>query len=491
MPVRFTPNNGITEELIPAPFVTINKTFVRDSSLVILHPVYTITLEGKIVNVGNEKDSPYMSNSTLGDMDDILGEQERIRNLFDSQGGRLEIEAPEGGGPNTLDTYCTVDGVDFESSTWTTLCSYRIILTSYKLEDEDEPTGLSSFNENWSFQENINGTVALTHSLAAAAVPIYGIGGVINDPLTVAKTWCYDKSVVINDSGNLSYYNIPSGTLNLSSLLINLGTGSGNFWNKAIRESTSLSAFSWEVEESFLYDPSGIALEEYKLVINRDDEDIRKNNISITGTITGNAGLFDNLPVRNSRAKAHFENNVSPNLYTRINSYVDAGYSTNPVPSSRQISYNIDQGTLEYSYSFIATSGFLFAGAIDETISIVDTASTDIFAQIQIPGKISGPLFQNMETVTAPERTVNIGIIFSPSATGMSVSSILGMYLSKPNTDAIISALVPSTGFYYITNNSEEWNPIKRQYSRNVSWAIDSEASTIAGMPSTINNVDD
>jgi hypothetical protein len=490
LPIRFTPLNGTTEELIPAPFVSITKSLVKDKAGNVLHPIYNIALTGTIVNVGQSVDSPYMTNSILGDMDDILGEISRIRNLFNTSSGRLEIEAPNGGGPNTMDIYCSVDSIDIAPSTWTVRADYTIVLTATKVEDEDDPDGLSQTNETWGFQENINGTVSIAHNLSATSIPIYGIGGIINDPLQLSKNWCYDRSVVLSTVGNLSYYNLPSGNIDLSTLLVNVGNGSGNFWNKSLRESSNLTEFGWELEESFLYDPNGVAIEEYKMSLNRDSEDLRKNTVNINGVITGNADTFDNLSLRNSRAKTYFDVSVAPNLYTRISSYLESGFSTNPIPTTKQISYNIDQGTLEYSYTYIATSGFLFDNTIDENITIIDTAPTDIFAQIQIPGKASGPLFQNMSTVTAPERAVNINILFMPSSSGLSTSSILGMYLSKPNTDAIISQLVPNNGYYYIRSNTEEWNPLKRQYSRSVSWVIDNQGLSVAGIPTTINNTD-
>jgi hypothetical protein len=68
------------------------------------------------------------------------------------------------------------------------------------------------------------------------------------------------------------------------------------------------------------------------------------------------------------------------------------------------------------------------------------------------------------------------------------LASLASLYLAKPDTDDIIDALKPSTGYYYIREDTEEWNPLKRQYGRTVSWTIQPEGQTVQGTPSTVNN---
>ena len=61
--------------------------------------------------------------------------------------------------------------------------------------------------------------------------------------------------------------------------------------------------------------------------------------------------------------------------------------------------------------------------------------------------------------------------------------------MSKPDTDDIIDALKPNTGYYYIKQNTEEWNPIRRAYGRTVSWALQPEFANVEGVPHASNNV--
>ena len=93
-----------------------------------------------------------------------------------------------------------------------------------------------------------------------------------------------------------------------------------------------------------------------------------------------------------------------------------------------------------------------------------------------------------MKTKDSPERSININATLAPISSIGSTSSLKGEYLNKPNTDDIISALVPSNGNYYLRENAEQFNPITREYSRTVSWVIDSKSSDVDGMPTGINN---
>ena len=117
MPVIFT-RDSEAFELRPAPLVRISKAFVRDNAGNVIHPQYTIVLIGTITNVGDALDSPGQASLGLGDigaMDDILASQSYIREAFSSSsdGGRLEISAPGGGGPSTIDAYFLIQNLQF------------------------------------------------------------------------------------------------------------------------------------------------------------------------------------------------------------------------------------------------------------------------------------------------------------------------------------------------------------------------------------------
>ncbi len=219
MPVRYSGPSG-PEELIPAPLVAMSMVPVRDEGGRLLRHEYDIQLTGTIVNVGTTLDSPGAQNEVVGDsptMEDVLSEQKRIRKLFSGDGGRLEIETPDGGGPNTLDFYCTVDSISFTPSTWVNRSDYTISLKSSKLTNENTTDSeLRSSNETWTIVENEDGTFGISHQLSAVGTLIYSASGV-NNPQGVAKSWCRDHSFKITN-GTITPYT-GSSSIDFSNIL--------------------------------------------------------------------------------------------------------------------------------------------------------------------------------------------------------------------------------------------------------------------------------
>jgi hypothetical protein len=283
---------------------------------------------------------------------------------------------------------------------------------------------------------------------------------------------------------------VTGGTdsLNMTQIINPLLSDSDNFWNRSTVETVGPTAYSWQLSENFIYNPNGNYKEDFSASVSYEQNDPRRITVTANGNVVGFADKNSNYALKISNAKSAFGLSVEPNIYTRLTTYVPSGYVLNPVFTVKQVSYEELAGAVRYSCSFSAVSGLLITDAIDESINVHDTGSTDVFAQIQVPGRQNGPVVQYMNTKTLPERIVSISATMAPSTSTMSVSSLASLYSAKPNTDAIINALKPSAGYYYVRSNDEEWNPIKRQYSRQVSWVLQPEGQTVLGVPSGVNN---
>jgi hypothetical protein len=484
MPVRFAGPAGV-QELIPAPLVEIQKGLVRGPNGLVNHVEYTFTLTGTIVNIDTPKDSP---NSALWPMtmEGILAEQKRIRGVFSGESGRLEIETPGGGGPNTVDAYCTVESVTFGQGTWVDRATYTVVLKARRIENENDPTQeIDSFSESWNITENEDKTFTLSHQIQARGILIYGSGGP-NDPLISARDWVRSRMYSTSTTGNFNPFNFTEG-FDLSILLSVLPDTHSNFWNKSVVESVDPETYSWSVTENFIYNPAGNTKDEWTASITYEADNIRKITLNLSGTIVGFSDRASNLEERLVNTKKYFTTNVEPNIYTRLSTYIPSGYTVNPAPTSRSYTYD-PNGTIRYTFTFVGSTGTLIDGAIEETISINDVGSTDIFAQIQVPGRAKGPVIQPMKTISLPERTINITATLTQASGTITLTSLKSMYISKPNTDAIINALKPNVGYYYTKTNSEDWNPIRRQYSRTISWVLQAEGLPVEGVPSAVSN---
>ena len=482
MPVRFA-----GQELKPAPLVTIEKTYVKDEGGHKINTNYNFSLKGTIVNIagGGLIDSPGVSSIT---MDGILAGQKLIRDTFSSEGGRLEIESPNGGGPNTLDAFCIVNSVSFGEGTWVNRCEYTVSLTTNSiLSENDINTNLQSIGENWSITENEDTTYSVSHSLNAVGALIYNVSGLVPTQID-AKNWCRDRSYTLSSGVMTVHGGSGVSSFAFNNLINNSAFTGNNFWNMSHTEGVGQINRSWQLTEAFLYNPSGSVREEFSATVNYDDNNLRRLNITANGSIYGYSTTARDWPTKLNNAKTYYLANIEPNTYLRASSYKPSGFSVNPMPKTKQVSYEEIPGVVRYSLTYTAYSGSLIANAAEENVSVVDTAPTDIFAQIPIPGRAQGPVVQNMFTKTLPERTVSITATLQADNTNLSTSNIRSMWLAKPNTDAIVNALIPLNGYYYIKQNTEEFNPIRRNYSRTVSWTIQPENFTIIGEPNSVSN---
>lgn len=483
MPVLY---NG--SGLIPAPFVSINKSNTRGLGNTITGQDYIITLNGTIVNTdgtgNNNLDSPGSSGTSDTRMRGTQGGQSYIRRIFSVDGGLLEIYSPESQ-TNKFSAYCNVESITFDQGNWVQKNTYTVTLRTKYLDNNDLLNQLEDIQESWETQEVEDETVILTHKIQAKG-RLLKIGGVYNSPLNIAKQWVYSRSYQ-TDTGAFIENVTGSGVMTSGLAYYQLThLDYATYWsNRISSDFTNPIDYTYGLTETYLW-TTGPNNEQYNVTVNLEQDWPHKAIINIAGTIIGLANTAYSNDERLANASGYYGAIVEPNLYIRANAYKPAGYTVNPNFISRQISYDVIPGNIRYNTTFVAMNGTpLVSGAIDEAIQISDTGKTDLIAVIPVPGRSSGPVVQWMNAKTAPERQVSINATIGSSG-NVTISNLLTSYLAKPNTDAIISALKPSAGYFYIKGDTEEWNPIKRNYSRVVSWLIDQPSGvSITGIPST------
>lgn len=471
------------QSLIPTPFVNVTRNVIRGDDGLFRNTEYVFNLTGTIVNVDLETDSPGASG--LEGMEAILNEQYRIRGIFDVDVGLLKITNPENENYK-IETYAKPESVTFNEGTWVNRCDYSVVLRSNILSSGDRYTELESTSENWSINENEDQTYTISHQINAKGALIYA-SGIANNPLLAAKQWVNSRSYQINDTGTLSETISGSGIMNLNNLIYTLPATS-NYWNKSIVETQNPITYEYSLTESFIYSPSGVAQEEFSATITHSSDTAGRAEISIAGSIQGNAGRASSLEKRYQNAKTHFETSVESNLYSRSTNFIGGSYTINPQYTSKTVTHEKYSGRIGYNIVFNAISGStLISNAIDENISITDNGFSDIYATIPVVGRTHS-LVQNMSTRNVPKRSLSITATLSQSGV-VTIGNLQSMYLAKPNTDAIVSALAPSAGWFFVDSDQEEFSPIKRQYSRSVQWTLVPETSGINGLPNTIHSI--
>lgn len=475
MPVLYNGNS-----LIPAPLVTVVENHTRKGTTVFVEDTFTLT--GTILNLGISLDSPAALGHN-GTTDGIIAEQARIRGIFNrnSDGGLLQIVSPASSGSN-ISAYCTIESVDFASSVWVPICNYTVVLKCNQgiQGDASGTIGLADFNETWTVNENEDRTFSMSHNIEARGTLSYGGGG-LNNPLQVAQNYVSSRRYSTGLTGTLNH---PANESFAPSGFFAGLNDSSSYWNYSAVENIDPVTFSYGVTENFIYYPSGNARETWNASYSVSLDNPMKANVSLAGSIIGYSDRNSNYSVRSQNAQTYFFNSIAPNIYSRLLGYCPSGYTLKTTPTVQRVDFQYTDGSLRYDYNFDAFRGNLISGAIEESISVSDIGNTDIFAQIPIPGKMSGPLVQYMRTSTLPQRSISISAIIAPDSSGaVTTATLLSSYLGKPDTNSIISILKPTGVNFYVSEDREEWNPIRRSYQRQVNFLIDNQGTSVAGIP--------
>lgn len=203
--------------------------------------------------------------------------------------------------------------------------------------------------------------------------------------------------------------------------------------------------------------PSDMATEEYQISkhFSRDDGITR---YTINGTVKG-LNVTDTSNPRQTKfanASGFFYNYVLPNLYNRIVTYYNVS-----LPDSGAITTEIGTfpvaGEMTYSYEYWNLFPPLLSGALSEHISVGETNYNQQVrrtALIDIPGRSSGPVIQDVSTTVVKVRTINIEAVLSPTG---DLASIANAYATKPFYDNYVYQLQPPNSYCSNWTDNYDW----------------------------------
>ncbi len=222
------------KKIIPAPLVSVTKTYHKTRGGGNIGASYKLTLTGTLLPFrgspnstftldnpdnafwqigGYPADEAYAANNT--DFANIQRKQEAIRWLFSREGKNFEWQAA--GGQEVVKCNPRVISITFPSDQWADRCQYTIELEadiidvargSDDSEDNFDYDLINEGIENWQFdeQEGHRGiTYNVSHNITAKSVQGYELNGqLLNDAWYNAELWCESKIVG----------SIPSGIMN-------------------------------------------------------------------------------------------------------------------------------------------------------------------------------------------------------------------------------------------------------------------------------------
>lgn len=497
MPVSY---NG--QYIIPAPFVRIEKDYIKSGQGTQIGANFGITLTGKLVPCKGSPSnsgvfvttSGYPVDETTGDrFGSLLNKQDALRRLFADPGKKLLIDSWYNAG--AISCFPIAARLQFAEGTWYDFIDYIITLDvpylsgiyangedmvvsgDYFLDSSGNHLLLSDASEDWQLEPNDSYeglsqrlTYTLTHSLKAVGKASYNADGYVVDGWQQAKKWVDTKLGVD--------YNIvrTSGMLNLPAYYV--------VRNYVRTASVDELGGAYSLTENWIL-ASGSTTEEFEVSVKKSTEN-NLDTVSVQGNVIGledrGSGYFDVTTSKWTNALSRWNylyGSGYPNNQIYLDTLTYAGVNwLNPTPINTSIGRNPILGSITYAFDYDTRPTNVISGSLYESIQIRDTNSVPVIASIPVLGRAAGPVLQDMSTITEKKRNLTVEVVM-PIYSGLNTVSSGSMFdlinaSPKSSVDTIILACYTAlSGAYsqvYNQLDNEEWSPYTGRYSRNVEW---------------------
>ena len=462
-----------SKKIIPAPFVSINKSYDLAEDGTVLGKTYLLEVKIKFLAwMGSPNaagtfwdQSGYPPDDTVapdGLLRSILRKQDAIRKLFADQGKVFEIQPLDGSA--SLKCNPRVLRIEVPDGHWAANpvdCTVFLEATSLLINDEEDDADIEDYkvskaSDEWGIEildEKLN-TYRLTHTASAVGKRFYESDG--SEPQTA---WENARDYVL--------FKVGLG-LRASRMVAPdvLDTDTLQAFNYLRNQSLNELTGSFSVSETWLcYDPQGgaAAYEEFQVSARTSVEG--RTSVAISGNITGLAKHDNTTRVLQSsrwvNASAKWAA-VSPLLLTRAQTI--SGLTLNPTVLSTEVGSNETGGTISYSHEYDNRPTASIAGAISEHISQDDDNASDVFANIPVLQQPIGPVLQDIGSKTAKRRTISI--------TAQMLAMTMSHTPTRPSTTAVLASFIPTgtNSRVLVERDQEHWDKYSGQYSRNTTW---------------------
>jgi hypothetical protein len=482
------------KRLIPAPLVSITKSYQKSGNGEIVGKIFNLTITGTIVAwMGSPmSDGSFWESSGYPPDEDIAAEnrlgaiqrkQEAIRHLFSVEGKSFEIQSSISDTPVRCNP--RIVSIDFAQGIWYDRCDYTITLECDELYGDvlsDEDLFLqyiSDAQEQWTIDTNednaesfnIPRTYSLSHTVSAQGKRFYNeLGELLQEP------WEYAKNFVLSKIGLNSNIISSSGINNLPSYYKGL--------NHVRNENIDKQGGNYSVTENWVL-ASGYATETFSVNISNELESQYKT-VSIEGSVNGYEERDGNLNILSSKWENAYNKYASISGVMFIRAQQFSGMSLNIVPLSETVGHNPIQGTIDYSFEYNGRPMNIIDGAKSESIVINDNIGGQLFASVFVLGRLRGPVLQDLNTKPANTRSLSIEIVVpAPYYTDNSISTVKGLINSKkPSSDALYSASITNVinaanplnnGFTTVFQSQpqESWDFKEGRYSYQCEWTYE------------------
>ncbi len=221
--------------------------------------------------------------------------------------------------------------------------------------------------------------------------------------------------------------------------------------------------------------------ETFEIEVTKDLESSQVS-IGIQGTVQGLGSESSTKSAdRFVSASGAFFSVIEPLIFPRISVVIPSGFCVASDPINSTIGYNQLGGTISYSQTFETRIKSVNPNILKEEIDISFELPAQVIATIQIPGKSTGPILQDQETVTGKSKSLNIQYSMR-RADDTCVSSVIPSNVALQDaldeSDVLVdnTALTnvrgekPRSSKVFKTQDAVSFNRQTYQFTRSVTW---------------------
>lgn len=449
--------------IIPAPLVTLSKTYIFTGDDTPLSAKYDITLAGTLLpNRGSPNSSGTFNQANADEtslitdddkFDSLLKKSKYLRNLFSSsQQAALEWTTEDG--VSTVTCYPRLVSINIPEGPWVERKQYSISLTANKLfgpgsgaESEDALIGslnLTQASDVFDVEEQPETGILIVTRTISATSRRANVGEdpsltLVAEPWINAKTWVTSRASTL--SPNNSFTSGGNGKLFLDTYSY-INTSGFTGYSVARTQNIDRQGGTFSLTERWTLSPNNF-IHTYTV---KHETDSPKLSSATGGSIYGNAntfniageikGLANTTNTRYANALEYFNNtlfsaNKSDNIVALIEALFDGTDLDIEHPVSLVTTRDPINGIIAYDCSFADTGESSITNILRYEISIDQdgghTGSTLIpgtYVAIPIPGRTNGPIIQDIATRPNIQRTVNATLYLTPQTGGWNYSHI-------------------------------------------------------------------
>lgn len=179
--------------------------------------------------------------------------------------------------------------------------------------------------------------------------------------------------------------------------------------------------------------------------------------LTLNGSILGFA-LNGSSRDRYNNAVAHYTS-IKSTLKNRLAVIIDPSQVSDRI-LSRAEAHNKLLGSVSYTYNYSTRTDISDSGIVSENVQVDTQDPKDVFAVQIIPGLATGPIIQNIGTITENRKTLNVTWVIATTGSPSAADSRFTMY----------EGIYAPTGIKYIENSSRSQDVFGGTYTRTKTW---------------------